>query len=391
MFVPLLYLGLCVTAFAIFPGADIREIKMSTAIVFALALGMAEIFSKGIKPNKNIWVLIFLAYIPISIMLAPYPQLNLLGMNISDFWVWKPFCKILIFVILFLVVSSHEFKPSQLRMTLNVIVWCGVITALYEVAQFIWTDQFFKVVADGDWGRIAGFIGNPTLTSPFVAMTVPIAMYLKKWVKCGILITGAILPDSQMAWIALFCGIVFYIGMKNRERLAWTLVAFLLSIISFFLLYKYCHWINNEFADHERFIQWHQIFKDWIGPVSKEYGFMNTYGLTGRGIGSFQYVYHIQNIHVGSPNRFHQAHNDFLELGYSLGFAGLGFFLMAILHMFVKTVSFKSRYQRALLASLVVMAVSASGVFIWQIGTTAFYSVVIAGLLHNEKKLNGPI
>ncbi len=375
---------------------------MTTAIFFALALCMAEIYSKGIKPNKNIWVLVLLAYIPISMAFSPNPNIDLIGINVIGFWSWQPFAKILIFGLLFITVSSHDFDQKQIITLLNVMVWCAFITAAYEITQMFFCDQFFARCADGDWGRIAGFIGNPTLTAPFCAMIVPLAFYLKKYWMAGVLVIGAIIPDSQMAWIALVAGICVYLALKGPKWFVSFCALSVILIAVYFLSFKVGlhsknHYIQSLFQDHERFFQWRQIFKDWVGPLSAEKGIMNNYALTGRGIGSFRFVYHLVHSNLASftggvpENKFFQAHNDYLEFGYGTGYMGIAFLLMAIIFMVRISISIhavfsigEARYNRALISTFATVAVTAIGTFIFQIGTFAFYTPIICGLLHNE-------
>ncbi len=394
MFKSLLYLGILAVSFAIFPNTDIRELKMALAVIFAISLSMVEIFYSGIKPNKNIWVLIFLAYLPISIILAPCPQIDLQGIPVNNFWSWFPFLKMFIFSIFFFVISGHEFDESTLKTILKIFVWCGFLVSLYELTQIFYTDQFFIRAADGDWGRVAGILGNPTLTSPFCAMMIPFALYFKDYLKATVMVVGTIVPYSAMGVIAMIVGLIVYCSFQSKKK-------FIIgSVLSLLIIFSFCFYLNNKhlrerFDDHERFYHWKVIWKDWTGALDKSKGVNNIYSLTGRGIGSFRFVYHIQHPFGNTndertPNRFHQAHNDYLELGYSLGFVGIGLFLMGIYHLIKQKFSFQmSHYHRTLISSLSVMMVAASGVFLFQIGTFSFLGVLIAGLLHNERCLNG--
>lgn len=373
---------------------------MTMAVLFALALCMTEIYTKGLKPGKNIWVFLLVAWIPISIMLGPIPEINLTGINVKGFWSWQPFLKIIVFAFLFITIQSHKFTKEDLRNTLVVMVWCGFLTSVYEIAQFFWTDQFFIKSPTNDWGRVAGFIGNPTLTAPFVAMLIPVSFVVKKYWMVPVMFAGAIIPDSQVAWISLTLGLLVYFSLKGPLWFLSCALIFLWAAAVYFYLFFSGHGakidnpaVQSLFQDHERFIHWRQIFKDWTGPIAADRGVTNNYALTGRGLGSFRFVYHIQNANLGSPNKFQEAHNDYLEFGYATGFIGLGLFLGAIGHMlkqsfgqilFYPTQSLESRHVRALLSSAVIILVSAVGTFIFQIGTTAFYAVVIAGLLHND-------
>lgn len=359
---------------------------MTMALFFALALSTAELYSSGIKPVRNIWVYLLIAYIPVSILLAPPPTVSIDGMLVLNFWSWYPYLKIVLFGLMFFAVSSHDFDGWDLEMVLKVMVWCATLTALYEVTQFFYTDQFFVKCSENDWGRIAGFIGNPTLTAPFCAMMVPLAFYLKDWPKAAICIVGAVLPDCQMAWIALLAGAVVYFAFGGRKQALIVFGVSVLVLAAFAAAWANSAQFRGTFNDHERFIQWHQIFKDWTGPIAADKGYMANNALTGRGLGSFRYVYHMQNPNIGSPNRFHQAHNDLLEFGYGVGYIGVGLFIMSIFAMFKDAYETMDRYTKALLASITILLVDSLGNFIFQIGTTAFYAVILCGLLHNSRR-----
>ncbi len=123
MFVTLLCLGLVASAYAFFPGGDIRAVKMAMALVFALALGMTELYRHGLKPFKNKWLLLLIVYIPISIILAPSPSIFLIGINVSSFWAWEPFLQIITFFLMVQAIASHEFKDEEVHIIFQTIAW----------------------------------------------------------------------------------------------------------------------------------------------------------------------------------------------------------------------------------------------------------------------------
>lgn len=358
---------------------------MAAALIFAVALSMVEIHNHGLKPQKNKWVLLFLAYLPIHIYLAPAPTIDLGGMPVYNFWCWRPSFKILCFGLLFFTISSHTFLESEYKKVLKTILWVTTIVALYHVAQFFYTDQFMKQCADGDWGRIGGFINNPVLTAPFVAIGLPIAIYFKDWLKATVIAIGVIIPDCQIAWIAAVFSVLIYLALKNKKTFIIYSSIFISACALFSFLYFTNVDFNNKFDDHERFHHWAQIFKDWTGALDARNDIMNIFSLTGRGIGSFLYVYHIE--HPGgttTPNGFYQAHNDLLELGYTMGFVGL-FLFIAALFLVLTWIATRhlSMPGRAIFASLCAIFICAQTGFVLQIGSFCFYAVVLAGLLHN--------
>jgi hypothetical protein len=81
---------------------------------------------------------------------------------------------------------------------------------------------------------------------------------------------------------------------------------------------------------------------------------------------------------------------------YECGVVGLILLLGAIAWVFRRTYSFRAiwrgetdPYRMSLLSSFLCICLCALGTFVWQIGPTIFYTVVIAGLLHNRPAQEG--
>lgn len=378
---------------------------MIVALCFAVALSTAGLYAHGIKPIRNVWALLFLAYLPISIIFAAPPFVELVGVNVSNFWVWQPMFKFLAFALMIFVIASRKFEDCQVLMVLKVIVWCAFLTAIYCIFQSLHIDQFWEEPNTGQ--IVVGFTGHPMLTAPFLAMAVPLAIFLKDKLKTGVIIVGVVVCDSQIGWIGLAAGILFYLGTKNWKSMATAAAAGVILAVVAGTLCATVPAVKGKFNDHERFYHWKNIFKDWQGamlpteeakkrvaensgiPIEKV-KFNSNQSFTGRGLGSFQFVYRIQ--HPGKPgtdhpsNGYHQAHNDPLELGYHTGWIGLALMLMAILTLYVSNKIMGNRYLRALAASLTVMLVCSTASFVFQIGTLIFTTCVIVGLLTNDKK-----
>lgn|SRR3990167_4457118 len=387
MFITLLCLGLIASAFAFIPGVDIRELQMTLASFFALSLGAVELYRNGFRPFKNKWVIIFLLYLPISVFIAPAPSITLVGINVTNFWSWQPIMNILIYSFMVFAISSHEFSKSELLIAIKTVVWCGFFMAFYVTLQRLDMDQFFMRNVDPSHGpsaSYAGFIGNPTLVAPYIAMTVPFMIYLKKWWMIPVALGGVIFPESQMAYGGLFGGLAFLVGSKGKFR--FVLMAVISFLVAAFLVVGYFNspTVKKFITDHERFEIWSVIAKDVKNPIAKDV--KNSYPLTGRGIGSFKFVHHVEH-----QNSFHQAHNDYLELTYGCGLAGLFFVFAAILKMIRENFSVfqvfrfgEEKLKSTLLASFVTIALTAFGTFVWQIGASIYLTCVLIGLLHNE-------
>lgn len=385
MFKALLHLGIIVTALFFIPGLDMRDLKMNSALVFAMAIGAAGLYSFGIRRFSNKWLLILLAYIPVSVYLAPKPSISLMGMDVAYFWSWEPIFQITAFSLLAMTVASYRFDWGEVDSLLKTVFYVGTFVAAYMILQFFMMDQFFKPLESflPGRGQVAGFIGNPTLTAPFVLMILPIAVYLKKYAAAFLMVVAILMTNSQVAMGAMGVVVILMMASKGWK---WLIVAVLISAAS--AGYVATH--PKIVQDNQRFQMWKQIAVDIKSPIAKD--IENAYPLTGRGIGSFKYVFHSE--HPGTelePNRFVQAHNDYLEFAYGTGILGLFLLLMAMWKMLaykVKLSAFLCGWQDcrkiALSLSFIGVAICAGGTFAFQIGSIAFLTSVIVGLLHNE-------
>ena len=393
MFIALLCIGLVASAFAATPFSDLREIKMEVAVVCALALCMAEFYRNGLQPLRNKWLAFLIIYLPISIHFAPAPDIALVGIMVSKFWSWQPFFHILVFYFLASAIASHEFTPQEIRKTLVTIAWCGFIMAVYIIMQRFGADQFFVRSVGQEQGptaSYAGFLANPTLSAPFVAMTVPFMLHLKKYWMLPVAALGIYFPDSQMAYGGLVCALALYFASKGRYRFV-TIASISAICLLLAVAFRDTPAVKNSVHDNERFHHWTEIAKEMAEPLNNEPGAMS-FPFTGRGLGAFKFIYHVQNPgQPGYENRFHQAHNDYLEFAYNTGVVGLFLFGAALVSFFRSNFSLYRVYQigedersMAVLSAFLCAAVVAFGTFIWQVGTVAFYSTVFVGLLYNE-------
>lgn len=386
MFTTLLCLGIIASAYAFTPGMDVRDIQLTSALFFALTLGIVEFHKEGIKPFCNKWAMLFLVYIPVSTFIAPMPSIKLVGINVSNFWSWKPTLDILTFSFMIFAIASHKFSINDIMKIVKTICWSGFCMAAYVCLQRFDMDQFFLRSVDlthGPTASYSGFIGNPTLVAPYIAMTIPFMIFNKSYWMIPVAIAGVVFPDSIMAYAGLFGGTAFLIASKNKKYFISTII---FSVITFSLIsgaYLKSPKFRENFNDHERFKIWKIIAKDIKNPIAKDINV--SYPLTGRGLGSFKFVHHVEH-----ENSFHQAHNEYLEMAYNMGVMGLFLMLASILFMFKKNFSVKKVFSgeedilvMTLLASFITIAVVAIGTFPWQIGGSIYLTAVLVGLLHN--------
>lgn len=389
----LAYIGLAVIPFIVIAGQDIRELQFALAIGIALGcvlLAMRE----GVGRVDNTPALLFIGYLYYATMLAPMPGVDLGGMSLGKFWAWRPLFNITVVFLFINAVSNFKLDELDIKKIVNIISWCGVAMACFLFLQAMGLDQFFvrhEASMPHDQWNLAGTIGHPSFVGTWLALVVPFTLsYKNKW-KFIITLSGVILTMSMVAIGSLAVGLWVYWALKSQQR---AITAVKWAIFTVFAIG--CIWwgtdriiethtdaptivktVRGHLSASGRMQHWPLVIQDINKPLP---GTNYKFSITGRGLGSFWYVFHTEH-----GNRFFQAHNEYLELAYNTGIAGLILFIWAIVTL-LKPYGFGSlsRYERILVGSFTVALVSAGALFVWQLGPHLYYTAFIAGLLNNK-------
>jgi hypothetical protein len=364
------------------PEADSRQPKLFMALVSSLVLGLYAFYKGYLKPCKNIWFLLFLAYIPFNYFLTPKLGIKMFNVPVGTFWVFEAFLIILIFFLGHLAISSYKFTRKDIDTTLKVITYTGLLMSIYAILQFCGFDQFFQ-------GRIGlfkstftcGTLGNPDILAPFLVLIVPIALYLRKYIAAIIIMLAVFFTHSQVAWIALAISLSFLIAIKSKKHAIITssILIIIFSIISINLKSSL---VKRFSSDGGRIKVWKQIVKDIRTPIEITKGKEEQFSLTGFGLGSFRYIFHSKYKDYSEP--FLEAHNDYAELLFNTGIIGLALFLVGIVFLIRQSFPLIG-YKIYLMASLISSLICAGGIFCWQNGAIIFYVIFITGLLINKE------
>ena len=357
------------------PNCATRLPKIILALIISLALGLLAFYKGQFKPYKNIWLLLFLAYIPFNFLLTPQLNLNIFGLPAESFWVWKSFLFILVFFIAHIAIASHDFKKDEVLSMLNIMVWVGLIISVYAFTQTLGFEQFFI-----GWGPCAT-LGNTCLSSSFIALTIPIALYLKRYFVAIIMISMVFFINSQVAYGSMIVSLMFLVATKSKKLTVLMTCLFLAASLTLGVGYFKSSKIHNFVGEGGRFKVSKTIIKDLKTPIVEN----RKYSFTGFGLGSFPYIFHSKHPEKEMGEIYKEAHNDYLELWYNTGFIGIGLFL-AGLFFFIKQTFSLERYNRHLIASFLCALICAGGLFIFQLGAHVFYIIVITGLLLNSKR-----
>ena len=377
---------------------DTRTAKLFLGLWIALAIGLSALFLGQVNRCKNRWLLLFLIFIPLNIHLSPQYPIELNGVKSPNYWVWKPFVMILCYFLMFMAVQSLKITRESLSKLLNIMVWCGLVMAGYVILQNFGWDQFFAARVGEPFRTVTkpvtvGTLGNSTIVSPYIAMIIPFALYLRKWVVSGVLIYAVFATQSEMAIGAMIVSIALYSCLRWKLRAIFTV--FLMGVFAVGILTGIKAKNPEKFAEIKtKVIQTNgrvAIWKESI-RISKEENLRgNTpHPYTGTGLGSYSVLYRPL-----MKSTFGQAHNEYLEVFCTMGIVGFVLFLMAIGFMlksaFLAYVDYNQAEIAALLCSFICISLVAFGTFIWQLSPHNYYTVLIFGLLSNRRLLKGEL
>jgi len=394
----LLGLGIAIIPFFSIGGFDSRDPKMMLSMVISLCLILTAVYYGRIGKCLNKWLLALLVYIPLCHFLA-YSETNrmvlavgkktvsipiLIGwIPVQNFWIWKPMLIIFVFFLLYL-----SIKNLDLVQHLNIMVCVGGLLAVYGIVQYFNIDQFFMLSAaqHADNPRVAATLGQPTLLATFLAMLLPLSVYFRKWVCFALMAVVIVITKSQMALGASVVSLLLYLAFSGRKQLV---LAVLLACVIGTLAFQY----KPRVGDGDRFRNWKMIVADIKGTediqntrlnrvLKQDMVYKNKYSLTGRGLGSFKYLFHRKHS-LGKGKEYFEAHNEPLELTYCIGIIGLLLYLLAWFTEFRLNFAFSER-KLAIMSALIAVNLCSLGLFVFHLGAHCFYTVVLLGALNED-------
>ena len=359
--------------------ADTRVGKDFLAVWIALIIGLIAIYNGNVRKSNNVWLFILTGYLLLSAHLGFATPFKMNNVESGGFWMWKPITQSICFFLMYVSVSSLNLKRIELDVLLKIVAYCGLAMSFYVVLQWFDVRQFYLVKTDHYINSITkphlvGTLGNSTIVAPYIAMIIPITLYLRKYLWSVLMVIVVFLLESQVALGAMVLSIVLYYAIKRPKTLI--ISALLLgALITFAIRTDY------KVETNGRITQWELITEYWKSPAVK--GETVPYSITGKGIGSFEYFYHdVLNSH------FYKAHNDYLQILCSLGIVGLLIFIAAMAET-LKIVNFRMNHNVALFSSLACISICAGGTFVWQLGVYQYMTVLVYGLLCNNSVQRG--
>jgi len=400
----LLAFGLALAPFIFSHTMDSRLPKEMFCLTVALSIVLVCIYQGQWKPFKNKWFLLLVWFVLLSIHCAPvlwdYSMIHyktptsfqmFRNFTISE-WHYKPLAYSLIYGLLLISVASIDFSEWDLRMAVSIMAFAGFIMGAYVLVQYIGgLDQFFKIASVDQNARIRdvtqpllfGTLGNSTIVSAFIAMAIPLALYLRKWIWAIVMCVAVVLTESKMAIGSMAVSSVVYVFWRYKPSLILSLVFF--SVLSFGI-YQYTAGKGGVISyiasnDSARIGNWKDALTELKGKQDKT---GRPFAITGLGPGSYRNVYVVK-----SGSIFEQAHNDPLELLICLGIVGFTLFGLSLWELIKRVFSlFKYKFLNdglviALSCSFLCIFLDSLGSFPFQIHPILFYTIVIVGILYN--------
>lgn len=320
------------------------NLKEPAALISSLIM-----LTKVRKPVNNLWITLLMVFLAVSIFSAPPIRVLFGGSDLGLSWGMRCLAWFVAYYGVFQYVQGLSWTLKWQRRFSKMIAICGIVSALYAIAQAFGMDQWQYVkssteILAAEKPHIAATIGNSTYLGVFLAMCLPFVFGVFGVIASVCVSIAIALTGSDTAFI---CGIICLIPIllaKFKVRIAsglpmlikrGILVAiFLVALMAFLAPFSGIH---IPFNDNGRFLVWKNTINDWKSPAVSvpmaenitpaeraEIEGLNkkTYMLTGRGPGSFEVFYEMKH-HVLDAAVFRSAHNEWIEGLYCFGLIGL--------------------------------------------------------------------
>jgi hypothetical protein len=354
---------------------DTRFSKDCIAFMIVLVVGLIGLYTGKMGSIRNKWLLMFVCSLVIAINRNPAVPIELGSFDISNFWIYKPFLQIVVYLLALSSISAMTYSEDFTTRVYKIMAWCGFIMALYLLIQKLGFDQFFNLKIGDEFisvtePRMVGTMGQSSIIAPYVAICTIPALFLRKYWMTFLMIAVLLLTKSDVAIVSCLIGILFFFTGK-KPLIFCSLCAFIALILGGFLAMNTGP-DRKHLNDGGRFEVWKTIVDDMRTPYSGKDP--RVFSMTGFGIGSFEYLYHAKH-----HSKFRQAHNEYLEVLWCVGIIGLVLFISSIWHEFISMDS-------VVLASMfLVICLCAGGTFVWHLAVYKFYTLVILGLSNQAK------
>ena len=353
--------------------------------------------SCNVVQRRNPFLIALLLFLPISTFSAPPLQLIYGHANIANLWIWCSLAWCFAYFMLYQALGGQEVQEGQKKAIIQAIGWAAIISAGYAYIQALGLDQYQIARAAKEIGNpvsvnITAVIGNPTYLAVWLVMCLPFLALFFRW-YWTVFVVGAVLLCKSDFGLAGLVLVPILLACLRAKSTIWLKIIVGVGLTICVLVGANWREIRPKLHDNGRFAVWAQTFQDWKAPCIKlaitddmsgaqkaEIERLNrrTYSLTGRGLGSFPYIFGAKY-----TTNYDSAHNEYLEALYSIGLIGLTLFLVAIGWVFWHgfALARADTFCLALYTSFFFCCFAAFGLPIWHLEPTRFYSATMFILL----------
>lgn len=271
------------------------------------------------------------------------------------------------------------------------VVYAAVVSSVLGFFQSMDLDpilSYANTITEADRRLPIGLLGQATKHGAFLAIALGMALGLRQWVAAAFILAGVILTNSSFTWLAAGGAILVWARHEWGWRMALRLVCAGLGFVLGVYLLRSEHTMDNG-----RFAIWEATLSAWWnGPRYLGFGLGSFSAPTGPGQTLFAQFF--QPKYLREYGSFMQAHNDYLQLIFEMGFLGI----MGI----VSGIYFLGRYYLVSLLSgeknrvvivaaecgLMAILLNAIGNFPFQLAPHYLLAVIFVALLLEKSGYN---
>ena len=302
---------------------------------------------------KNPWLKCLIVFLVVSSYMIPPIHLLWGDADLGGLWVFKSLLFCLLYIFLLLKITSNPPSELEKKVIGLAISYSALVSAAYAMLQWLGLDQF-QTVFTMQWqavrpaAEITAMIGNPVYLGVFLGLSLPFAfLHLNKW-QIFIIIFAMILTQSDTIFGFWIVFLVLWTASRMGEKavsLACGLILIAGLACGVFFIKDAPRWLETRF--NGRLAVWADTIKDWKSPpiaipVNESMSYdertrietlnKRTWPLTGRGLGSFEYLYQKQK-------GWNDPHNVYLRALYEIGLIGLVLFIGMIGYVLMRTLT----------------------------------------------------
>ena len=258
----LLLIILALTPVVFYPGffAVFSLAKLSVLFVAGAALLILAALGKFDGRAFGAWGVyewlpaIFISLVAISALSGVTPGNSLIG----GYGRFEGFLAYLVYAVLYFSASGTDWSNAQFRWFLRTLAGTASAVSLYALVQAAGLDPLGWVRPEFEVGRAFSTFGNPIIMASFLALTIPISLYLavdaEEWerrlgrVSLALTSAAMVVSLTRAGWIAAIVGVIAYFWISGSARKALVAGLAALVLIALAVAGSVALWPQSEVA-----------------------------------------------------------------------------------------------------------------------------------------------